>query len=77
MFIDKSHLDTKGKLTCEPIMICLGWNKREYRIKPEAQRCIGYMPSLKHVVPAKAKAEDKLRDYHHCLDIIQSELVEY
>ena len=75
-FCDKSHLDLKGKLTLEPMLFTFGFFNAEFRRRPEAWFPLGYLPNMNHVSP-HAEADDKMRDYHHCLEIILSELVEY
>ena len=75
-FLDKTHLDLKGKLTLEPFMFTLMLFKRQYRVKAEAWRPMGYIPNIEHLAP-RAKPEDKLRDYHFCLRIVMSEMIEY
>jgi len=75
-FIDKSHSDGKGKLTVEPVMYTTSLWKREFRNKPQAWRPLGYVPNMEHVAPGH-KPQDKLYDYHHCLELIMSEMIEY
>jgi hypothetical protein len=75
-FIDKSYIDQKGKCTLEPVMFTLGIFSRKYRNRPEAWRPMGYIPNIDHLAP-RANAVDKLHDYHYCLRIIMSEMIEY
>lgn len=75
-FVDKSHLDNKGKLTLEPFMVTFGFFKREFRNKPEAWFPLGYLPNMNHVAP-HADPDNKMKDYHYCLEIILSEMVQY
>ena len=76
LFVDKSHNDTKGKITLEPIMFTLGLFKRHFRNKPEAWRPLGYIPNIDHLAP-RADARDKLFDYHYCVNVIISEMRAY
>jgi hypothetical protein len=76
LFIDKTHLDSKGKHTLEPVLFTIGLFNRQFRNKPEAWRPIGYLPNLDHIAP-HCNAEQKQRDYHFLLRILLSELVWY
>jgi hypothetical protein len=76
LFIDKSHLDVKGKHTLEPVMFTMDIFKRELRNLPQAWRPLGYLPNLDQLCP-HASADEKLQDYHFCLRIILSELAAY
>jgi len=75
-FLDKSFLDQKGKLTLEPLMYSTSLFNRKYRNNPAAWRPMGYIPNLDHLAP-RANAKDKLHDYHFCMSIIMSEMIEY
>ena len=68
IFIDKSHLDVKGKHTLEPVMFTMDLFKRELRNQPGAWRPIGYLPNLDKLCP-HASPDEKLKDYHLCLRI--------
>ena len=76
LFVDKTHLDTKGKHTLEPIMFTLGIFNREFRNKPEAWRPLGFIPNLDHLAP-HAKTEERQADYHYLLRILLSEMVSF
>lgn len=76
VFLDKTHLDVKGKHTVEPVMFTPCIFNRRYRNQHNAWRPLGYIPNLDLLAP-HANAEDKQRDYHFCLRIIMSELVAY
>lgn len=76
LFVDKSFVDLKGKCTLEPVMYTTGLYNREFRNQPEAWRPMGYLPNLDHLAP-RADAKKKLNDYHFCLKIILSEMIEY
>ena len=76
LFIDKTHLDNKGKHTLEPVMFTTALFKRHFRNQHEAWRPLGFIPNLDLLAP-HAKAEDKQQDYHFCLRIIFSELAAY
>ena len=73
LFMDKTHIDTKGKNTMEPVMMTLGIFNRSFRNRPEAWRPIGYMPNLMNVAKRKS-VDDRHRDFHHLLRILLSEL---
>ena len=75
-FCDKSFCDHKGKLTLEPIMFTLGCFNLSFRNRPEAWRPMGYIPNLDHLAP-RARAIDKLHDYHYCVEILMSEMIAY
>jgi hypothetical protein len=76
LFVDKTHLDNKGKHTLEPIMFTLGIFTKEFRNKPEAWRPLGYLPNLDHVA-AHDTTLKKQMDYHYLCRILLSELVSY
>jgi hypothetical protein len=75
-FCDKSFVDLKGKLTLEPFMFTLTIFNRKFRNNPASWRPMGYIPNLDHIAP-RAEAIKKLMDYHFCLKIIMSEMIEY
>jgi hypothetical protein len=68
-FVDKTHIDTHGRLCQEPICITLTIFNKKTRADPRAWRVIGYIPNQSmhatHKVPRK-----KLEDYHHVLQNI-------
>ena len=74
LFIDKSWVDRKGKLTLEPVMCTTSLFNRKFRNKPEAWFELGYIPNMDHL-NKRADATDKLKDYHYCLKIILSEMI--
>jgi hypothetical protein len=76
LFVDKTHLDNKGKHTLEPIMFTLGIFNKEFRNKPEAWRPLGYLPNLDHAA-AHDTTLKKQMDYHYLCRILLSELVSY
>ncbi len=76
LFIDKTHLDGKGKHTVEPVMFTTGLFNREFRTTQFAWRPLGYLPNLDLLAP-HASADKKQQDYHFCLRIIMSELACY
>ena len=76
LFIDKTHIDLKGKHTLEPVMFTTALFKRKYRAQHQAWRPLGYIPNLDLLAP-HAKPESKQQDYHYCLRIIFSELAAY
>ena len=76
LFIDKTHLDGKGKHTVEPVMFTTGLFNRDFRNTQFAWRPLGYLPNLDLLAP-HALADKKQQDYHFCLRIIMSELACY
>ena len=74
LFIDKTHLDVKGKHTLEPIMFTLSIFNRSFRNHHQAWRCMGYIPNIDQMAP-HASADDKQADYQLCLRVLLSELV--
>jgi Plavaka transposase len=53
LFIDKTHTDTKGSLTLEPVCLTLGIFNKTTRNKEEAWRIIGFIPNLDGVSKKK------------------------
>ena len=76
LFIDKTHLDGKGKHTVEPVMFTTGLFNQKFRFSHHAWRPLGYLPNMDLLAP-HASADAKQRDYHYCLRIIMSELAAY
>ena len=76
LFIDKTHLDGKGKHTVEPVMFTTGLFNRNFRNTQFAWRPLGYLPNLDLLAP-HSSADKKQQDYHFCLRIIMSELACY
>ena len=76
LFIDKTHLDGKGKHTVEPVMFTTGLFNQKFRFSEHAWRPLGYLPNMDLLAP-HASADAKQRDYHYCLRIILSELAAY
>ena len=73
LFIDKTYVDTLGKLTVEPIIFTLSVFNRGYRSRPRAWRPIGYIPNMDALAP-NATPDEKLEDYHFCIRVLLSEL---
>ena len=46
LFIDKTHLDVKGKHTLEPVMFTLSIFHRSFRVLPAAWRPLDYLPNM-------------------------------
>ena len=76
LFIDKTHLDGKGKHTVEPVMFTTGLFNQKFRFSEHAWRPLGYLPNMDLLAP-HASADAKQRDYHYCLRIVMSELAAY
>jgi hypothetical protein len=72
-FIDKTHLDKKGNVCLEPLMVTLGIYKQSVRNQPHSWRCIGYVPN-QDALPNMATPEGKAADYHAILNVILDEL---
>lgn len=75
LFIDKTHTDTKGNQTLEPICLTLGIFKKEVRSKEYAWRIIGYIPSTDTVANSKLSSNEKQSDYHAMLSVVLGPLV--
>jgi hypothetical protein len=72
LFIDKTHCDTKGRLTLEPVSMTIGLLTKEVRRLPESWRCLGYVNNFADL-PSYKNPVDKLCDYHFVLEnILQS-----
>jgi Plavaka transposase len=76
LFVDKTHLDHKSKHTLEPIMFTIGLFNWKFHNNHSAWRPLGYVPSIDKAAP-HASVEAKHRDYHLCIRVIVSELVEF
>ncbi len=76
LFIDKTHLEGKGKHTVEPVMFTTGLFNQKFRFSQYAWRPLGYLPNMDLLAP-HASADAKQKDYHYCLRIIMSELAAY
>ncbi len=74
LFIDRTHLDNKGKHTVEPVLFTLGIFNQDFRNTDAAWRTLGYLPNLDLLAP-HADSEAKSKDYHYCLRIILSDMV--
>ncbi len=74
LFIDRTHLDNKGKHTVEPVLFTLGIFNQNFRNTDAAWRTLGYLPNLDLLAP-HANSDDKSKDYHYCLRIILSDVV--
>ena len=73
----KTHVDTKGKLTVEPLLFTLGIFKRCYRNNARAWRLLGYVPTLDKILANRGNADIKGANYHFCIRIIVLELDAY
>ena len=90
LYIDKTTLDTPGRLTLEPVYFTLGIWKRHVRNRPEAWRPLGYLTTSnkrqregdKSTVqqPGRQNQEGmsdgaaKVQDYHAMLEVVLSDL---
>jgi hypothetical protein len=66
LFIDKTHTDSKGNLTLEPVCITRGIFNQKTRNKEEARRNIGFIPNLDGVSKKILTSDEKLC-WHHWL----------
>jgi hypothetical protein len=73
--VDKTHTDVKGNLCLEPVIFTLGIFNRATRNRASAWRPLGFIPNLS-VVCSKLEPEDKVDNYHRCLDVILTSFVE-
>ena len=74
LFVDKTHLDVKGRHTLEPIMFTTCLFNARCRARDDAWRPLGYIPNFSKIC-ANAPTDVIQRDYHHCIRIIMSDLV--
>ena len=77
MYGDKTHCDSKGKLTLEPLLYTFGIYKRSIRTMPEANMPFGFIPNLDQVCPQNSTAENKMKDYHYIIHFLLSEYYQY
>ena len=70
LFINKTHVDEKGRLTLEPVSFTLGIFKKEVRNHPFAWRPLGYATTPDTKTPFQ-----KLCDYHFVLQHIFASLL--
>ena len=76
LFIDKTHLDVKGRHTVEPVMFTLGIFNRSFRNQHRAWRPLGFIPNIDSIAP-HATADQKQEDKGHSLRILLSEMVSH
>ena len=74
LFIDKTHTDTKGNQTLEPICLTLGIFKKEIRRKENAWRIIGFVPSTDTIANSKLDSNEKQSDYHSMMNVVLAPL---
>jgi len=75
LFIDKTHLDVKGRLCLEPVYLTLGIFKKEVRMKKFSWRILGYIHNQSNIVAAMTPLQ-KAKDYHFALGKIVESLKE-
>ena len=73
LFIDKTHVDAKGRLCLEPVSFTLGILKKEVRNLPYAWRPLGYVLNQANVT-ANLTPLQKAIDYHFVLGKILESL---
>ena len=73
IFLDKTHTDSKGRLTQEPVMYTLGIFNQETRNKPEAWRPLGLLPNFKSVRQHR-DIDKKQEDFHYVLSHVLQDL---
>ena len=76
MFVDKTHIDTHGRLCQEPVCFPLGCFNRKTRALPSAWRILGYVPN-QSVHPTAKESVGRLDDYHCVLRCILKSLVDF
>jgi hypothetical protein len=69
LFIDKTHIDSNGRFTLEPVSVTLSIFTKEFRKKPQAWRTLGYIKNLSHG-KENMSSLDKAKDYHFMLGCI-------
>jgi hypothetical protein len=74
LFVDKTHTNTKGNLTIEPVCITLGIFNQNPRNKEGAWRIIGFIPNLDDVSKKKSTSDEKHSDYHALLNVVLAPL---
>jgi hypothetical protein len=77
LFVDKTHVDTYGRLTLEPVNITLGIFKKEVRQEPRAWRTLGYIPNMTNVYTRSTQTltpRMKMFEYHLMLGIVLQSL---
>jgi hypothetical protein len=70
-FIDKTHTDSNGRLTLEPVSFTLGIYKSSVRRTAAAWRTIGYIMNQSDMCYKDGR--DKIEDYHFVLNEILKE----
>ena len=71
--IDKTHVDSQGRLTLEPVSFTLGIFKKEVRRNPMAWHCLGCVFNQRNIVK-KLSSLEKAQDYHFALGKILGSL---
>jgi len=74
IFMDKTHCDTNGLLTIEPVSYTLAIFTKEARKNPAFWRCLGYVYNSSRSIPSQTP-EQKQTDYHHAIKHIIASLV--
>jgi hypothetical protein len=74
--LDKTFIDSKGKLTLEPFKISLHIFKEQVRRHDYAWRPIGYICNQANL-PKYKKSADKARDYHYILHQIMKSMKDF
>jgi hypothetical protein len=73
-FIDKTHIDTNGRLCLERIRFTHGIFNRETRNDPSSWRTMGYISDQAQM--KKTSPHQKAIDYHHMMEFIIDEFVQ-
>jgi hypothetical protein len=71
-FIDKTYVDTYGRLTIEPVSFTLGIFKKEFRRLPQFWRSLGYISDQSKKLESSLKADE----YHIILRTILKSFTE-
>ena len=73
IYIDKTHIDTKGRFCLEPVVFTLSMFRERTRNQPQAWRHLGFVTDLsvaRPFKPSKGSPGDNIRQYHAQLDNI-------
>ena len=73
LFIDKTHIDSKGRFTLEPVSFTLGIFTKEFRSKSKAWHTLGYIPN-QALTTKHLSSLEKAIDYHCVLGHILNSL---
>jgi hypothetical protein len=75
LFADKTFSDKRGNLCQEPVLFTLGIFNKATRQRPRAWRPLGFIPNLSLHNKHLKQSQQKVDDYHRCLEVILESLV--